>query len=60
MEVEVGIRKLCKNFGFQDLIGWTAGMGGCMEDIGSPAVHGGRVLRMVKEVDIRQEKFLVQ
>ena len=30
-------------------------MGGCREDIGSPAVRGGRVWRMVKEVDIRQE-----
>ena len=42
MEVEVGIRELCKNFGFQDLIDWAAGMGGCREDICIPAVHGGR------------------
>ena len=40
---EVGIRELRKDLGFQDLIGWTAGMGGCREDIGIPAVHGGRV-----------------
>ena len=60
MEVEVGIRELRKDSGFQDLIGWTAGMGGCREDIGIPAVHGGRRLVLVKEVDIPQEKFLVQ
>ena len=60
MEVEVGIRKLRKDVGFQDLISWTAGMGGCREDIVIPAVHGGRRLVLVKEVDILQEKFLVQ
>ena len=43
METEAGVRKLRKDIGVQDLIGWTAGMEGCMEDIGSPAVHGGRV-----------------
>ena len=60
MEVEVGIRELRKDVGFQVLSSWTAGMGGCREDIGIPAVHGGRRLVLVKEVDILQEKFLVQ
>ena len=58
MEVGDDVRKLWKKI--QDVIGWTAGMGGCRKDVGIPDVHGGRRLVLVKEVDIPQEKFLVQ
>ena len=30
-----------KTLGFKISVSWTAGIGGCREDIGIPAVHGG-------------------
>ena len=47
METEAGIRELREDIGVRYLIGWTAGMRDCMEDIGSPAVHGGRACNSV-------------